>query len=62
MASATGIQTRDTHKERKVVIKGDALMTAGDDVLVIEIPAEDQPPTGRTSQIRWQVRIVEKPA
>ncbi len=61
MASVTGIQTRDTRKERKAVLKGDALMAVGDDVLLITIPTEDQPPTGRTTQIRWQVRIVEKP-
>ena len=62
MPSVTGVQTRDTHKERKAVLKGDALMAAGDDVLLIEIPTEDQPPAGRTTQVRWQVRIVEKPA
>ena len=60
MASTTGIQTRDTHKERTVVIEGTAKFVFGDDVLIINIPVEDQPPTGRTTQIRWEIKIVEK--
>ncbi len=59
MASVTGIQTRDSRKERKALLTGKATMAFGDDVLIVNIPADDQPPTGRTSQIRWQIRIVE---
>jgi hypothetical protein len=33
-----------------------------DEALVINIPVEDQPPTGGTAQLRWEIKIVEKDA
>jgi len=59
MASVLGIQTSQNEKNRKVILRGTATMEVGDDVLLIDIPSEHQAPTGRETELKFEVKIVE---
>lgn len=59
MASVTGLQTQDKRNEKTTELTGTATMDTGDDVLIIEIPVEDQAPTNRTVEVRWQIVLKE---
>ncbi len=60
MATIVGTQTADEEKERMVTLKGTAQMNPGDEVLQIDIPPENQAPTGRVLEIRWEVKLIEQ--
>ena len=59
MASVLGIQTSQNEKNRKVVLSGTATMEVGDDVLLIDIPSEHQAPTGRETELKFEIKITE---
>jgi len=59
MASVTGLQTDDKRKEKATTLTGTATMDTGDDILIIEIPPQDQAPTNRTVEVKWQVTLKE---
>jgi hypothetical protein len=59
MAGVLGLQTSEDEKDRKVILVGTATMEVGDDVLLIDIPTEHQAPTGRETELKFEVKLTE---
>jgi len=60
MATFVGIQTDETVREKRVVLKGTARLAPGDTDLAIPIPTNDQAASGRVLVIVWETGFDEE--
>jgi hypothetical protein len=56
------LKSSDSPRERKTILRGEAILVEGDGLLVLNIPVEHQAPTGRRLRVPYIVKLEEDDA